>query len=267
MQENKFLRVFKDFEIASLSAPPPVFRSHFHEHLLIGHLIGGKHEVRLKNQVFELGSDRLLLLNKRQIHECREMETGGRWIALHILPGALSGELDKHSPIFSEAYIGGRGVLEEFDRLMREAPCMEESRFSELAEIFIQKLLCSMAGGKSSLAEVSGSSELPLANGDVRLSLEAMAAAENQRKYQFAHKFTRTWGISPYRHQLVARLNEGRRLLSVGKKPAEAALHAGFHDQAHFSRAFRAYSGFTPGEYLKAVKEGSGICKADRQGN
>ncbi|HEU0297642.1 MAG TPA: AraC family transcriptional regulator, partial [Anaerolineales bacterium] len=32
---------------------------------------------------------------------------------------------------------------------------------------------------------------------------------------------------------------------------SEIALQNGFYDQAHFIHEFRAFSGFTPGEYIK----------------
>ncbi len=70
-------------------------------------------------------------------------------------------------------------------------------------------------------------------------------------RYQFARQFRAVNGTSPYRYSVMRRLDMARRQLRQARPLAEAALAAGFADQAHFTRAFKAAFGMTPGRYVK----------------
>ena len=72
-------------------------------------------------------------------------------------------------------------------------------------------------------------------------------------RYQFARQFHALYGTSPYRYSVMRRLNVARGWLGArAPRPlAETALEAGFADQAHFTRTFKAAFGMTPGRYAK----------------
>jgi AraC-like DNA-binding protein len=70
-------------------------------------------------------------------------------------------------------------------------------------------------------------------------------------RYQFARQFHAVYGTSPYRYSVMRRLDVARAWLRDARPLAEAALEAGFADQAHFTRTFRAAFGMTPGRYVK----------------
>ncbi|WP_433615198.1 AraC family transcriptional regulator [Dactylosporangium sp. CA-139114] len=61
--------------------------------------------------------------------------------------------------------------------------------------------------------------------------------------------FTATFGLAPHRYLVSRRIELARRLLLAGRKPAEVAAEAGFHDQAHLHRHFRRHVGVTPGVF------------------
>jgi AraC-like DNA-binding protein len=71
-------------------------------------------------------------------------------------------------------------------------------------------------------------------------------------RYQFARQFHAVYGTSPYRYSVMRRLDVARDWLRDDARPlAETALEAGFADQAHFTRTFKAAFGMTPGRYVK----------------
>ena len=70
-------------------------------------------------------------------------------------------------------------------------------------------------------------------------------------RYQFARQFHAVHGTSPYRYSLMRRLDVARGWLRDARPLAETALEAGFADQAHFTRTFKAAFGMTPGRYVK----------------
>lgn len=61
--------------------------------------------------------------------------------------------------------------------------------------------------------------------------------------------FRREYGLPPHRYVVGRRLDRARRLLLDGLPIAEVAVLAGFHDQSHLTRHFRALLGTTPGAF------------------
>jgi AraC-like DNA-binding protein len=74
-------------------------------------------------------------------------------------------------------------------------------------------------------------------------------------RYDLCRQFRIALGTSPHRYLLLRRLDDARARLGAPRarafpgKLAEIATEVGFADQAHFTRAFRAAFGVTPGCY------------------
>ena len=73
-------------------------------------------------------------------------------------------------------------------------------------------------------------------------------------RYELARQFRAMSGTSPYRYLLMRRLDFARKLLAQSRSLVEVALEAGFPDQAHFSRMFKATFGITPTRYRAASR-------------
>ncbi len=78
-----------------------------------------------------------------------------------------------------------------------------------------------------------------------------MEAVTGLDRYQFARQFRAIYGTSPYRYSVMRRLDVARAWLREARPLAETAVEAGFADQAHFTRTFKAAFGMTPGRYVK----------------
>jgi AraC-like DNA-binding protein len=61
----------------------------------------------------------------------------------------------------------------------------------------------------------------------------------------------RATGLTPHAHIVQARVDRARRMLLDGTPAAEAAIAAGFYDQAHLIRQFRRHYGVTPGALVR----------------
>jgi len=79
-------------------------------------------------------------------------------------------------------------------------------------------------------------------------SSELEALTELSR-YDLARQFRAMCGTSPYRYLLMRRLDFARQQIAEGRSLVEVAIEAGFADQAHFSRMFKATFGITPARY------------------
>jgi AraC-like DNA-binding protein len=88
-------------------------------------------------------------------------------------------------------------------------------------------------------------------------------------RYQFARQFHAIYGTSPYRYSVMRRLDAARRWLRGGRPLAETAGAAGFADQAHFTRTFKAAFGMTPGRYVKLCTacDADAAARAGRRGH
>ena len=81
-----------------------------------------------------------------------------------------------------------------------------------------------------------------------------LEAVTGLSRYELARQFRAMCGTSPYRYLLMRRLDFARQQLAQSRSLVEAAIEAGFADQAHFSRMFKATFGITPTRY-RALRE------------
>jgi AraC-like DNA-binding protein len=63
--------------------------------------------------------------------------------------------------------------------------------------------------------------------------------------------FSQEFGIAPHRYLTGRRVELARTLLLAGRPTSSAAVEAGFHDQSHLTRHFRAMLGTSPAAYAR----------------
>ncbi|MFF6786482.1 AraC family ligand binding domain-containing protein [Streptomyces sp. NPDC012510] len=81
------------------------------------------------------------------------------------------------------------------------------------------------------------------------LTLEEAARVVHVHPAHLVRAFGAAFGIAPHQYLMSRRVERARRLLLQGMRPGEAAVAAGFYDQAHLTRHFRRWVGVTPGRY------------------
>ncbi len=75
---------------------------------------------------------------------------------------------------------------------------------------------------------------------------EELEVVTGLTRYELARQFRLMCGTSPYRYLLMRRLDDAREQIALRRPLVEVALEAGFADQAHFTRMFKATFGVTP---------------------
>ncbi|SFK94660.1 AraC-type DNA-binding protein [Mesorhizobium albiziae] len=86
------------------------------------------------------------------------------------------------------------------------------------------------------------------------IRLSDLAALVGLSESYFSHAFKAATGVPPHRWHTQARIRHVQRMLSSpGAVLTEVAAAAGFSDQAHLSRVFKATVGVTPSTWMRAT--------------
>lgn len=81
------------------------------------------------------------------------------------------------------------------------------------------------------------------------LSSRDLSQLTGLSRWELARQFRRAFGVSPYRFQVMRRLEHARRCLDGSEALSAIALDCGFADQAHMTRHFKKTFGMTPRQW------------------
>ncbi|NHZ90892.1 helix-turn-helix domain-containing protein [Massilia sp. CCM 8733] len=84
---------------------------------------------------------------------------------------------------------------------------------------------------------------------DQSLSLATLAGATGLSLFHFCRVFEAAHGMPPAAYVRNRRVHRARQLIGAGAALADAAVRAGFADQPHMTRQFRAVLGITPAQW------------------
>lgn len=177
-------------------------------------------------------------------------------VGAELLPGAASLLLGVPADEFAERHtpleaIWGRDAARAQERLALAASADERLA---LLESILAARVPRVRGMHPAIAEA-------LTRFDPRVDVGSMVACSGMSHRRFSVLFRETVGLSPKRYARVVRFRSalarlGERTVPrdrTGQVPvascADLALAAGYSDQSHFQREFRAFAGVTPGRY------------------
>ena len=88
-----------------------------------------------------------------------------------------------------------------------------------------------------------------------KTTLEHIATAACLSVHHFKREFKLLYGVTPHRHLFLKRIERAMYLLRGSSQTiAEVAEASGFENTSSFIRQFRRFSGFTPGQFRKALR-------------
>lgn len=229
-----------------------LFAPHAHDYPVIG-LVREGHRLMECNRVrHRLGPGQLLALNPGDAHGC--VQEG----AVPLVYDSLALLDLPDCPPFAGPIVEDTeaiALMGEAVDLM-QAAAVDEGHLEETIYLLVGLLAATgQPDPRNDAAHAMAAHLRRHASETVRL--EEVAAAAGLDKYRALRSFTAAFGLTPMRYLASLRAESAREALASGASCAEAALAAGFSDQAHLTRAFKERLGMTPGFYQRAVTESS----------
>ncbi len=161
-------------------------------------------------------------------------------LGAHLALGVPLDELADRTPAFEDVW--GRGSLIE---RLAGLPTWD-ARFDLLDRVLAARI----AAARPLDPEVFGGwRRLVASHGAVPVGELVRESGWSRR--HFARRFAAQAGLPPKTFARILRFDRAKALLErAGPSLAEVALDAGYYDQAHFNRDFRAFAGCTPTDLI-----------------
>lgn len=88
--------------------------------------------------------------------------------------------------------------------------------------------------------------------------LSEIARVAHFSEYHFHRLFRKRFGKTPKQLLVELQIEEAKRLMLSGQRPADAAGRAGFAHQSHLTSRFKSVTGMTPRQWLLATRGKAG---------
>jgi AraC-like DNA-binding protein len=243
------------------------YARHSHEGYAIGVVAAGAHVFSARGEVWRGIPGRVVCVNPDDAHDGGPSGRDGAYSyrMLYVDGGVFATALAEAVgrpaglPFFPEPVVEDEALAERLMHLHRtlEEPATRLERESLLVTALAAlgrrhgRTAADPAPGEGEPPGVARALEHLTAHFAEDLSLAEIAGVAGLDRFRLLRAFRRRLGLPPHLYQTQLRLRHARRLMLAGEPPAMAAVAAGFADQSHLIRKFKAAYGVTPGRWLK----------------
>ena len=238
------------------------FPRHAHDTYGIGRIRRGAQRSWSAAGWVEAGVGDLLMVNPGEVHDGMPLDSAGRrWNMLYLAPSLVEAAaaetlpagspLPMWRPVARDAIVA-RAFERWHARLSaREgALACDEAQAALLAALLLRQ--AQVAPARLASPSISRARQRLDDDPATDPGLAALADDAGLSRFQLLRAFARELGMTPHAYLVQRRLALARGLLDAGHGIAQAAVAAGFADQAHLTRAFRRSLGYTPAVYANA---------------
>lgn len=253
------------------------YARHSHEGYALGTVEAGAHGFAARGQVWTAIPGSVVIVNPDDAHDggpaARDGGYSYRMIYVDgaVFAAALAEAAGRRvaAPFFPDAVVGDVALAERLLALHRalerpEARLEREAKLiTALAELARRHGGTARQGGHraNSPRAVTLALDYLAANFAEDISLAQLAALAGVDRFHLLRAFRRSIGLPPHLFQTQLRLRHAKRLMLEGEPAAMAAAAAGFADQSHLIRKFKAAYGVTPGQYLGGQYPGTATAR------
>jgi AraC-like DNA-binding protein len=256
----------RGIELLRSDASTHRYARHSHEGYALGVVEAGAHAFAARGTVWTAIPGRVIIVNPDDAHDGGPAARDGgysyrmAYVDAAALAAALEEAAGRHIalPLFCDAVVEDAPLA---DRLLRLHRSLEHGESRLEREALLITVLVELVrrhgrpapedrhGGRSPQA-VARAVEHLSENFAADCSLAELAALAGVDRFHLLRAFRNRLGLPPHLFQTQLRLRHAKRLMLAGEPPAMAAAAAGFADQSHLIRKFKAAYGITPGQYL-----------------
>jgi AraC-like DNA-binding protein len=240
------------------------FDRHFHDDFALGLMESGVQKIYCRGRDFFASAGSLITVNPGEIHDGCSADGSGYIYRILYIPHELvqeAGSPDgKREVVFTDPVTRDPVFAARLSRLFS---LLDKEDILEVETAFYSLLITFLARHGSEKMQLPGKQvfsdpvfktcEYINDNAIENLSLDDIAAVAGLSRFHFLRVFKKSTGMSPYAYLLHRRLQLAKEGIRRRKSLADAAIDAGFSDQSHLSRRFKAAYGITLNQYRKAV--------------
>ncbi|WP_349742168.1 helix-turn-helix transcriptional regulator [Roseateles cavernae] len=247
------------------------YARHFHDTVTIGAIVQGACLHSTEQHKHALTAGTLVVVNPGEIHDC--VKVGHQplsYLMLYVdasLVAAHQGRPDEARPggfrPFASTVTGRlfhelaalHGMLVRPDLALLAKDCA--------LHVFLMRLNAALVQSQGPRYHPAPSRKLAMAAEFIHasfqssLKLEDIGAASGLSVSQLIRSFARQFGMSPHQYLTHRRIQFAKDQLRAGHPIAAVAVDAGFADQAHLQRTFKAQMAATPGQYQGSIRRRS----------
>lgn len=274
--EHKTIRYFRPSGLGGveLLSCPDIgfdFPPHFHQAYCIWLNRSGGERYSQRGFTDTLQPESFSIVAPGQVHANRSLGDSGRnLMTFYVQPGQLDSVLRQMDGASS-------ATLEFQSRFYRDPECVDllVELFGTLqqsnSDLEMESAFLEVFSLLSRRHAVAKTQDLPVGREKARVrriiallqdrlaenvSLAELAECFDCTPFHLIRFFKKESGLTPYAYLLRLRLERARELICQGRPLADAALDAGFADQSHLNRHFKALYGIPPGQFRRQMLHG-----------
>ncbi|MEH6365619.1 MULTISPECIES: AraC family transcriptional regulator [Pseudomonas] len=242
------------------------YARHAHAHFSIGAITSGQCTYISGDQQHVISEGCVVLMNPQVVHACNPIDgepwsyrmfyVDCQWLA------AIQAQLDSSAAHCFQPY---KPILTHSQQLfsalnqlymqLTDAALSTAQKHNAAEQFFVQmhaELTANEPGAELTSAvhaKLQCAADYIQAHCAEPLSLEQICMVAGLSRSYLIRAFAQHFGMTPHAYLTNQRVQLAQRLLQRGEVIAEAALAAGFADQAHLQRTFKQHLAATPGQY------------------
>jgi AraC-like DNA-binding protein len=258
---------FRDLGLMKARFTRHRYELHTHPTYVIAVITGGCERIRIGNHTVVASAGTVAVVDPEECHDGEPGAEGG-WTYRTFYPSVplmttVAQELGQNQPpLFFPALIEDTDlvrllILAHVNSTSRDAIGAEASMLVALRHLILRYRVSEArpervedSGARHRLSVYQQIVESDLTG---PLNLQRLADAAGVTRFQVIRDFKKEAGLTPTGYIRNRKLRCASLLIEQGMNLADAAVAAGFADQSHLSRTFRAIRGITPGMFKKGV--------------
>lgn len=234
---------------------------HRHDSFAIGFTLDGVQSFDYRGAHVDSTPGRLIVLHPDEIHDGHAgAEIGFRYRMLYLEPRLVARALGSRAatlPFVRSAVLSDRRLGAALSFALGDLSRPLEALEADQAVLMIADALLALdpgARGRAGSAAVcrravDAARDYLDAHFARTVRSDELENASGLDRYTLARQFRSRFGTSPYRYLTMRRLGHARDRIRAGGDLADVAYAAGFADQSHLSRQFKAAFGLPPGRW------------------